>query len=145
MYFNRTSPVGIRIPLCGRLHNMRYNRSVAFYFLTLFIVHYFELCCILNYRIVGDFQGEISLWFSIIKFICGKKICWFTALVSSQLNHKIKSSWVKHSWFYSNHENQRYFTLENFPLYVDHCAKDNYTKLASIKHVDSRVQGYLTL
>ena len=24
--------------------------------------------------------------------------------VPSQLNHKIKISWVKHSWFYSNHE-----------------------------------------
>ena len=26
-----------------------------------------------RYRIVGNFQGEISLWFSIIKFIHGKK------------------------------------------------------------------------
>ena len=26
--------------------------------------------------------------------------------VPTHLNHKIKSWWVKHSWFYSNHENQ---------------------------------------
>ena len=59
----------------------------------------------MSYCIAGNFQGEISLWFSIIKFICGKKNSLVYSLVSSQLNHKIKSSWVKHSWFYSNHKN----------------------------------------
>ena len=36
--------------------------------------------------------------------------------VQPQLNHKIESSWVKHSWFHSN-ENHEDITLENFPLY----------------------------
>ena len=41
------------------------------------------------------FQGEISLWFSIIIFIYGKNLLVYS-LVPSILNHKIKSSWVKH-------------------------------------------------
>ena len=40
------------------------------------------------------FNNQIYLW---KKFVVYRS-------VPSQLNHKIKSSWVKHSWFYSNHE-----------------------------------------
>ena len=35
--------------------------------------------------------------------------------VLSQLNHKIKSSWVKHSWFYSNHKNHEDISPLKFP------------------------------
>ena len=37
------------------------------------------------------------------------------SLVPSQLNHTIKSSWIKHSWFYSNHENHENSSPRKFP------------------------------
>ena len=66
------------------------------------------------YRIAGNFRREIISWFSIIKFICGKKFVVYSSVLS-QLNHKIKSSWVKHSWFYLNHENHEIFSPRKFP------------------------------
>ena len=42
-------------------------------------------------RIAGNFRGEIFSWFSIIKFIRGKKFVVYSSVLS-QLNHKIKSS-----------------------------------------------------
>ena len=66
------------------------------------------------YCIAGNFRGEIFSWFSIIKFIRGKKFVVYS-WVLSQLNHKIKSSWVKHSWFYLNHENHKIFSPRKFP------------------------------
>ena len=59
---------------------------------------------ILNNRIVGNFREEISSWFSIIKFCSWKKFVVYNS-VPSQLNNKIKSSRVKYSWIYFNHEN----------------------------------------
>ena len=67
-----------------------------------------------KYRIAGNFRGEIFSWFSIIKFIRGKKFVVYSSVLS-QLNHKIKSSWVKHSWFYLNHENHEIFSPRKFP------------------------------
>ena len=43
-----------------------------------------------------------------------EKNSWLYSSVPSQLNHKIKSLWVKHLWFYSNHENHEDITP---PLY----------------------------
>ena len=37
------------------------------------------------------------------------------SLVLSQLNHKIKSLWVKHSWFYLNYENHENISPRKFP------------------------------
>ena len=59
-----------------------------------------------RYHIAGNFRGEISSWFSIIKFIRLKNFMVYSSVLS-QLNHKIKISWVKHLWFYSNHKNHK--------------------------------------
>ena len=38
--------------------------------------------------------------------------------VLSQLNHKIKSLWVKHLWFYSNHENHEDISPQKFSTII---------------------------
>ena len=75
----------------------------------------------LSYHIAGNFQGK---YFRIIKFICGKKFVVYSSVLP-QLNHKIKSSWVKHLWFYLNHENRENFFPWKFkwPYYN----QDDYT------------------
>ena len=64
-----------------------------------------------TYPYSGKFSGEISWWFSIIKIIHGKNSLVYTLV----LNNKIKSSWVKHSWFYSNHKNHEDISPQKFP------------------------------
>ena len=80
------------------LHLLQFRISPVLLIYYFTYKHYY-IC----YRIVGNFRGEISSWFSIIKVIHGKKFVVYSS-VPSQLNDKIKSSWVKHLWFYSNHE-----------------------------------------
>ena len=52
--------------------------EIIFSFLVIKVIYNILLYNIL-YHIVGNFRGEIFTWFSIIKFIHGKKIHWFTA------------------------------------------------------------------
>ena len=87
-----------------------------------------------TYRIAGNFRGEIFSWFSIIKFIRGKKFMVYSSVLS-QLNHKIKSSWVKHSWFYLNHENHEIFSPRKFPAirYIVYCS--NHHAAITIPHL----------
>ena len=84
LYYDLMSAVSAKQYMDG--HNLKGN-SIR---VSVFIIPYSGKFS--NGSIFVVFNSKIYLW---------KKI----SLVSSQLSHKIKSSWVKHLWFYSNHEN----------------------------------------
>ena len=66
------------------------------------------------YRIAGNFRGGNIFVVFNNQIYSWKKIVVYSSVLS-QLNHKIKSSWVKHSWFYLNHENHEIFSPQKFP------------------------------